>query len=244
MSQRKENRAFTLIELLVVIAIIAILAVILFPVFARARENARRASCLSNLKQMGLGMMMYTQDYDEMFPVTLYQQTSTPYTYPDGMVWNTGYLYWPQLLYPYTKSVDLYYCPSGTQTDPVNPRRRNYGANMEVIKYNSAAIKVAAINAPASVYMFMDASDIRISFSHARTPSSPYFLPGMGEAGGNCSAITTSIDHSDCMTGRHFGGVNVAFADGHAKWLKSSVVRSEALKTSPTGGSWNPSVDP
>src|SRR5689334_5202516 len=59
---------FTLIELLVVIAIIAILAAILFPVFARARENARRASCQSNLKQIGLGIMMYTQDYDETFP--------------------------------------------------------------------------------------------------------------------------------------------------------------------------------
>ncbi|RYG63911.1 DUF1559 domain-containing protein, partial [bacterium] len=60
--------AFTLIELLVVIAIIAILAAILFPVFGRARENARRSSCLSNMKQIGLGMMQYTQDYDEKFP--------------------------------------------------------------------------------------------------------------------------------------------------------------------------------
>ncbi len=62
------KNGFTLIELLVVIAIISILAAILFPVFARARENARRASCLSNLKQMGIGIMMYTQDYDEMYP--------------------------------------------------------------------------------------------------------------------------------------------------------------------------------
>src|SRR5919112_981167 len=64
---QRENRGFTLIELLVVIAIIAILAAILFPVFARARENARRASCQSNLKQIGLGLMQYTQDYDERF---------------------------------------------------------------------------------------------------------------------------------------------------------------------------------
>ena len=61
------RKGFTLIELLVVIAIIAILAAILFPVFARARENARKSNCLSNLKQLGNGMMMYVQDYDECF---------------------------------------------------------------------------------------------------------------------------------------------------------------------------------
>jgi prepilin-type N-terminal cleavage/methylation domain-containing protein len=65
---RSARRGFTLIELLVVIAIIAILAAILFPVFARARENARRASCGSNLKQMGLGLMQYKQDYDSLHP--------------------------------------------------------------------------------------------------------------------------------------------------------------------------------
>src|SRR5688572_16253581 len=68
--QQKTHKGFTLIELLVVIAIIAILASILFPVFARARENARRSSCQSNLKQLGLGFIQYTQDYDEKLPAT------------------------------------------------------------------------------------------------------------------------------------------------------------------------------
>src|SRR5690349_12144108 len=69
---KRSARGFTLIELLVVIAIIALLAAILFPVFARARENARRASCQSNLKQIGLGFHQYTQDYDDRLPLTMW----------------------------------------------------------------------------------------------------------------------------------------------------------------------------
>src|SRR5687768_3857109 len=95
-----ENRsAFTLIELLVVIAVIALLAAILFPVFARARENARRASCQSNLKQIGIGLMQYTQDYDERFPVRLATGGNGNYVVP---------------IMPYVKSVQVFKCPSDT----------------------------------------------------------------------------------------------------------------------------------
>src|SRR5882724_7976676 len=94
---------FTLIELLVVIAIIAILAAILFPVFAQAREKARQAACLSNTKQMALGLQMYAQDYDE----TLCAGEHTPY--PGSIAYE---LYLPQILYPYTKSYDIFTCPS------------------------------------------------------------------------------------------------------------------------------------
>ena len=92
--------AFTLIELLVVIAIIAILAAILFPVFGRARENARRASCQSNLKQIGLGVIQYTQDYDGVLPPS-----------------ELDNIYWPRLVQPYIKSTQVFACPSGEQKD-------------------------------------------------------------------------------------------------------------------------------
>src|SRR5256885_13113510 len=105
---RKENRAFTLIELLVVIAIIAILAAILFPVFAQAREKARGISCISNEKQVGLGILMYVQDYDETFPVYFYnvppQKADPPFT-PDEPETTVG---WNEAIYPYIKNIQLF----------------------------------------------------------------------------------------------------------------------------------------
>src|SRR5215208_4405688 len=99
--RKRHVAGFTLIELLVVIAIIAILAAILFPVFAQAREKARGAACLSNLKQIGVGLMLYTQDHDERLP---YQWRYTP----DGKT-----LYWWQdVVRPYVKNEAVYTCPS------------------------------------------------------------------------------------------------------------------------------------
>lgn len=96
--------AFTLIELLVVIAIIAILAAILFPVFARARENARKASCQSNLKQIGLGMLQYSQDYDEQIVAALL----------DNYNGTGAQASWAFIIQPYVKSTQLFRCPSNT----------------------------------------------------------------------------------------------------------------------------------
>ncbi len=101
MKRAEARRGFTLIELLVVIAIIAILAAILFPVFAKVRENARRIACASNLKQIGTAETQYAQDADENY--------SGPYlNYP------TNRCQWEQLIYPFTKSTGIYKCPDGT----------------------------------------------------------------------------------------------------------------------------------
>jgi len=113
----RPKRGFTLIELLVVIAIIAILAAILFPVFARARENARKSTCQSNLKQIAQGTLMYVQDYDERFPY-LYRYDGPSVTFhPNGSHGNGYYLDWIDLVYPYVKNEQAFKCPSESSVD-------------------------------------------------------------------------------------------------------------------------------
>jgi prepilin-type N-terminal cleavage/methylation domain-containing protein/prepilin-type processing-associated H-X9-DG protein len=114
-SRTADRSGFTLIELLVVIAIIAILAAILFPVFARAREQARRSSCLSNLKQLGLAAMMYGQDYDEQLPVGVTQ---------GNPLWDVV-----NALMPYVKNRAIFYCPSISVLVPYDPTLANTDAN-------------------------------------------------------------------------------------------------------------------
>ncbi|UCH35154.1 MAG: prepilin-type N-terminal cleavage/methylation domain-containing protein [Armatimonadota bacterium] len=123
----RKNRGFTLIELLVVIAIIAILAAILFPVFARAREAARKATCLSNLKQIALAAIMYAQDYDEVLPAancTGWQSSAHPLDPANQYVTDFSGLgsadYWQlaDALVPYVKSLDLFNCPTAMRRYP------------------------------------------------------------------------------------------------------------------------------
>lgn len=243
---RTLRRGFTLIELLVVIAIIAILAAILFPVFARARENARRTSCSSNLKQQGLIMAMYTQDNDEGFPFAIVSHATTGADTPIGGVWSNGYWYWQQSLGAYhnnlsdTSGGGIFLCPSSSKpTTPYRGSSGHYGVNTLIMPTSATGtpLTLAAIISPASTYMIMDFGFYAAHFTQVKTPSASqadYYLPGYAEARGlsDCTlkASADAYQTSDCRSGRHFGGVNIAYADGHVKWLKSSTVISEALK--------------
>lgn len=270
--RNQKNSGFTLIELLVVIAIISILAAILFPVFARARENARRVSCISNLKQMGTAVMMYVQDYDEMYPPRGISSTATP---PDGHFWYTGSWFWPQLLYSYHKDNEVFFCPSTPDEKRKSDNRAapfagNYGANgliMPPETYNYPYVRMAAIHSPSSKYLIMDAGTYSIapdrmedgSSGNIKNPSgNQNYLPGTGSLGIVGDTVSKPISEklqADYESGRHFHGVNVAFADGHVKWLKTSTVFDEAKKcTRPTcgrnninentsGSAWNPYAD-
>jgi len=136
---------FTLIELLVVIAIIAILAAILFPVFAKAREKARTSSCTSNLKQLGIGMTMYCQDYDELTPIGY-----------SGINWWNGT--WRERLVPYIKSYQVYICPSKKSPDPP-AGTGNYGINAYIGEVAPGWVALSDIDKPAETFAIGENND-------------------------------------------------------------------------------------
>jgi len=138
------RRGFTLIELLVVIAIIAILAAILFPVFARAREKARQSSCLSNIKQMTLGSLMYCQDYDEMF-----------HTYD----------YWYNFITPYVKNTQIFVCPS------LHNQPRGYGFNYLYLRWQALAMVASPSETLIYVDTGRNDSDALYIPAHVNPPS-------------------------------------------------------------------------
>lgn len=227
------RRGFTLIELLVVIAIIAILAAILFPVFAQARERARAASCSSNLKQLGVGLMMYVQDNDEIFP-NAYLTVPAAETAPGGD-WVDTLIFWPQIVYPYFKNTQVFTCPS-IAVYKKTPYLGHYGANGDVIRTTGTSRAMAELAAPASTYLAMDAGPYTISSGNALSPTGNFwYIPGAGDILGIPASPTVGGTYplssgleSDFSRGRHFNGVNVTFADGHVKSVKSSTVLQEA----------------
>lgn len=208
-----KTKAFTLIELLVVIAIIAILAAILFPVFARARENARRASCLSNLKQVGIGLMQYTQDYDEHYPLNSYIEGPIRIRTLDA-------------LQPYIKSDQVLICPSDS-SPMAQPTGRNFSYVQNNVYYNDSTLGKMFENPTATLSSIEDVvGTVLWSDGTATTlPSVPQVAGG--SAGVNLTYNKTVVPNElygivgqGHIVARHLEGVNNVFADGHVKWLK------------------------
>ncbi|BDI28341.1 hypothetical protein CCAX7_003920 [Capsulimonas corticalis] len=225
----KRNSGFTLIELLVVIAIIAILAAILFPVFAKAREKARQISCASNIRQIGLGVMQYTQDNDEITPGGW---IPFPTTAP----------HWGQVIQSYIKSKQVFKCPddSGTSTsfssdDPnYGPRFHNsYAINYDAMQtgYENIGLPLASFNAPAGTVYIVDKGQTSMNTAPFVTPNTAvkdgclFFADPVG-------GTTNQFDKSGNMSGgdgnwcaplaRHTDLANVAFVDGHVKAMRLS----------------------
>jgi prepilin-type processing-associated H-X9-DG protein len=214
----------------VVIAIIAILAAILFPVFAQARAKARQAACLSNMKQIGTGLMLYTQDYDETYPVCNFS-----YGTAGGTVFHAA---WTQHLQPYIKNVEVLRCPDARKTrmptgtaqndfvivpgpggapaGSITVPRFQIGANEHIVNAINAvasgslaprSISMAAIGKPAEIALVAD-STYAIFNDAARIMNANhtgnYYDPGYDPVPARA---------------RHTGGSTIVFGDGHAKWL-------------------------
>ena len=207
------RRGFTLIELLVVIAIIAILAAILFPVFAKAREKARQTTCLSNLKQIGLGLQMYLQDYDETFPLNRGYNYGASYTYATHYTWRV-------VLVPYVKNDQIFECPSDPSPWAYTVGTTRYAGSYAYncafpgtgyASYNGYSgdhavtppvwecLKLARCTTPAETWVFMDC-----------------YVPN----GHSITYIRNTLGWNTTYQGPdHNGGLNFAFVDGHAKWF-------------------------
>jgi prepilin-type N-terminal cleavage/methylation domain-containing protein/prepilin-type processing-associated H-X9-DG protein len=188
------RKGFTLIELLVVIAIIAILAAILFPVFAKAREKARQTSCLSNLKEISLAMLMYAQDYDERL-------TKCRMGDPAGGGWQsppTTCWRWYEEIAPYIKNTQILSCPSYPGQGAFG--FLGYGLNLAI--GGADHLPLAQIAKPSETLLLCDINGDFVEW-----------LPSF--AGNPCNGNAPL---------RHNGGLNIAWCDGHAKWMQQTAL--------------------
>jgi len=235
MQQYRRRSGFTLIELLVVIAIIAILAAILFPVFAQAREQARKTSCLSNEKQIGLAFLMYAQDYDETLPAIPFGDCATCWpwaAWPGSYDWTGVFTHG---VYPYTKNRAIYQCPSATENDRWSGANGvSYGYSEYFYNKNQGWSKLASVgNAPegvANVSIVVETFASGIYMDWEGCDGEPT-LPD-----GTCDGLNRVryATWNPCQP--NHSGTNMVFADGHAKFMAKDAIRSFRM---PSGWSDN-----
>ena len=196
------RNGFTLIELLVVIAIIAILAAILFPVFAKAREKARQSSCLSNMKQISLGIMQYAQDYDESL-CAVYQGAPT--------------YWWFNMIQPYLKSTQIYKCPSNSSTR-WSSGTYSYALPLRHIFLEGAVPQrsLGAFQRPSEILMVVDSE-----WGWTHYCSSDTYADG-------CCTVGCFMPYSPASK-IHNEGANCAYMDGHAKWMAESAMKGNTI---------------
>jgi prepilin-type N-terminal cleavage/methylation domain-containing protein/prepilin-type processing-associated H-X9-DG protein len=233
MSSRK---GFTLIELLVVIAIIAILAAILFPVFAKAREKARQITCSSNMKQIGLAMIQYVQDYDENYPLNTFNWQYTVDATQANAEWNT-------VIAPYIKAGDVNHRVGGVyscSSFPIPNQANQYHVRFDIFgASNTTSRSIAVIPAPAEKIMLVEAgtngSAAAGNWGYPQFPTGEYAWSNGGlTAANNYTNPVNNVDlvNGDCDSSgtatpwaacpqmpryRHTNSSNFLFLDGHVK---------------------------
>jgi prepilin-type N-terminal cleavage/methylation domain-containing protein/prepilin-type processing-associated H-X9-DG protein len=248
----RPRRGFTLIELLVVIAIIAILAAILFPVFAQARAKARQAMCLSNLKQVGLALLQYTQDYDERYPMAFYGRLAAENTFA-----------WPELAQPYVKNTQVFRCPDNSQSTGNPPGMAfpvTYAYNYYIGGNNNPNGGVlnkalSEVEKPAQTVMAVDSGTLPAAgkkpteWELKRTPNPqtgrPYTAWLLIHAG---SSLRNNPDNG-APHARHAEMANVLWADGHVNARKIEsfyTLPGQEAPNRPSGATsnWSPCLDP
>lgn len=202
-------RAFTLIELLVVVAIIAILAAILFPIFNAAKQASKKTACLSNARQIGMGLQLYVSDFDDWMPMANYPEESVPpytqFAFHAGA--GVGEVCWADLVLPYTKSTEIFKCPVDDSGNPTNDGQLVQGKPL------CYALNYYFYRLPGGISNFALTGG---SLSEVITPSSKIFI---AETASNSSR---EIVRPDRYLGfeRHQGGGVYIMADTHAKWHK------------------------
>jgi prepilin-type N-terminal cleavage/methylation domain-containing protein/prepilin-type processing-associated H-X9-DG protein len=236
MQRKIVSGGFTLIELLVVIAIIAILASILFPVFARARENARRSSCASNLKQVGLGLTQYAQDYDEhlpmrrVFPGGAPATTGSAYSSSDNNKANIDDWSWRSQIQPYVKSTQVMVCPSNPDntkdTYDAGIKRSyagnwNYGGGTDNATQKSFFNDYVAGNGVALSEIAFPTQLIAVC-EFWNSPYVAFNIDKNNQAYNDTGTGGRSFGagYSDFLFAGHLGTSNYLFADGHVKAMR------------------------